>query len=107
MLYYPWLALEGSSRFGGRNWPPVPAVVKRHLTPFKDFADELKASLDFPHSARLVLPCYGEFMNVEGMEEMGLICIKLASYLVPEANNGANPSILLPNKQCWVSAVSA
>lgn len=49
-------------------------MVKSRLPLFKDISDELKATWDFPHSARLVLAGYGELMNVEGMEEAGLIC---------------------------------
>ena len=79
---------QSSSRFGGRYFPSVPAAVKHCLPLFKDFADELK---DPPHSARLMLQGYGEFINVKGMEEASFICtppmdIKLASYLGPEAS---------------------
>ena len=60
--------------FGGRYLPPVPAVVKSRLPLFKDISDELKDTWDFPHSARLVVAGYGELMNVEGMEEAGIVC---------------------------------
>jgi hypothetical protein len=94
---------------GGRYLLPVHAAVKHCLPLFKDFSHDLKATSDSPHSARLVLPGYGEFMNVEGNEEARIVCTspmdgKLASYLVPESNNGANPSTVLLNKQCCLSA---
>ena len=47
-------------------------------------------------------------MNVKRMKEAGLVCTppiygKLVSYLVPEANKGANFSTVLLNKQCRFS----
>ena len=60
-----------SSRFGGRFLPSIPAAGKHRLPLFKDFASELKATCDSPHSARKArLWRVHEFRGYGGIEGM-------------------------------------
>lgn len=65
--------------------PPEPTTVKNSLPVFLDFVVELTSLW---HKPLYTVPSYGQFLELDGAEETGLVNIppmeaSLASYLAP------------------------
>ena len=97
------------SRFSGFFLPPEPTTVKNSLPMFPDFVAELTSTWNKPLSTRATVPGYGQFLDLDGAEQAGLVNpppmeASLAAYLAPAQNHGVGGPTSLPSKHCRFSA---